>query len=215
MSGETADDEACSTLALGTRQWLARETAAAHQTLHRHALFHRMFTEGFSTTDYCAVLTVFSAAFEAIEERRRGLASHRDLTLGRELAALARDQREIGRCPASQTMALATSLARGLSTPVHVLGALYTAHGSAFGAGVMARRVACVLPLAPAGYLTLPLNQGRWRALCAVLDRVERRDHLVEGARQAFLIVKRLADLALGVVAPHGARGGRHVDVHP
>ena len=79
------------------------------------------------------------------------------------------------------------------------MGALYVAHGAAFGRNTMRANVTTMLPKAPQNFMRLQVPTNRWRKLNATLtaigqDVYERR-RVISGANGAFSLIARLSKL--------------------
>lgn len=178
------------------RARLRAATAPRHEALHRHPLLRRLLLADLGPGDLCAANIATLRAFSALEALRAGQGIWPDFSLAESCARLHRD---IGSAP------VPAAHLRLPATAPHVLGALYAAHGAAFGAAQIGRALARHLPAAPQSYYARRDPQP-WRALCERLERCTPADEgpLQEGAGAMFDLVHRCADAA---AADRGLRG--------
>lgn len=170
------------------RAWLADETRCAHEALHQHILFAPLVSKDLTETTYYRVLLAFLTVFQGIEQRRDVLNFFPEFSLHREIAALKKDLENEGGPGPLPTLSY-------ISNQATLLGALYTALGSAFGGAVIARNIRTCLLSASTRYFGLPSCPNRWRALTSALEdhRADRQDLLV-GSSETFALVNRIGE---------------------
>lgn len=175
---------------LSVRHWLRQQTDGVHQALHGHRLLGPLVSPDVSRSAYLAALRVFHNVFAAVEQRRAAVGIYPRFALKPAVDALTLDLR---RGPAVAELPKLDSDA--------VLGALYVAHGAAFGGAVIGRNIAQVLPEAPRAYFGQERAPDLWTALVSEMEAhggaAAARARLEAGAQAVFAAVAQQADAAL------------------
>lgn len=145
------------------RMRLRAATKERHEALHRHPLFSRLTASDVQHHELLAANNANLQLFEAIEGSRAELDVFGALTLNRQIAALRRD---VG---GSRGFSCATGLR--LDCAGSVLGALYVAHGSGFGAKVIQKNLASNLQNACSSYYSMDCS-FQWPLVCEALETI-------------------------------------------
>ena len=174
------------------RGHLAQVTADVHQALHNDPVLSRLSDPMLTASQYADALGVFCATFHQIEDARAHMQVHPRLTLSDECRALARD---LGPAPRTSLHNAPLRLEDGHM----VLGALYVAHGAAFGRNTMRKTVRTCLPHHSHAFMSLRPCPDTWRALLHTLQREGQSagglDRIEAGAVRAFEHVATLSCL--------------------
>lgn len=159
------------------RDTLKTATFDSHQALHRHALFSRLIAPDLTKEHYIAANLALLGTFQSIEAARTMEDVWPRLHLSAQIAALSEDV-EGATAPIADI---------SLDSAPAILGALYVAHGSAFGARLMARAVAYALPDVSRAYLGLR-DPHLWIVVCATLEQMRdwEVDDAIDGANAVF-----------------------------
>lgn len=175
------------TSAHNVRQHLERVTRDIHQVLHRDPVLGQLSDPGLTAMGYTAALSVFGAFYHGIEQARVRLGVFDRFALSLECDALSTDLR----CEMSSHRGFATDNA------LELLGALYVAHGAAFGRNTFRKNAVHALPNHSHYFVRLVADVERWKDLVAALDAAgqspSERDHIQNGATHAFSFIHTLA----------------------
>ena len=165
------------------RASVAADTRALHEALHAHPVLRLLTSRDLNNAAYTSALNGFYALYASVEAERARIDIWPDLALGRERNALLADLGVPSVHPQADWLGSSSAL----------LGALYTAHGAAFGRSSFRANVIACLPDAPHTFMRLRTAKSQWRCL---LDRMEARAHrkqeIAEGARMAFALLPRV-----------------------
>lgn len=160
------------------REELRFATRSDHEALHAHPVFSRLLEPNLTKNALHAANQANLYVFLGIEASRRALSVWQDLSLASKIAALKAD---IGELPCTAAAALR------LDSSAAVLGGLYVAHGSGFGARVLGKAIRGSLPDAAISYYEFaePLV---WKHLCTHLENLQEEEVAVaiDGANQVF-----------------------------
>ncbi|WP_299729339.1 biliverdin-producing heme oxygenase [uncultured Tateyamaria sp.] len=171
------------------RTELMRATQDIHYALHSDPVFACLMDPQLTAHQYARALSVFAEFYGAIECARDSQSHFQELSLTSECNALSRD---VG--PRSGQASQFDVRGRE-----ELLGALYVAHGAAFGRNSMRANVASQLPELPHHFLNLPTQSNRWRSLKENLERtgtdVLTRQRIICGANTAFSFIARVSKL--------------------
>ena len=169
------------------RTELMRATQDIHHALHSDPVFACLMDPQLTAHQYARALSVFAEFYGAIERARSSHSHFQELNLTAECTALSYDVGPLNG-PASQF---------DIRGREELLGALYVAHGAAFGRNSMRANVASQLPELPHHFLNLPMQSNRWRSLKENLERtgtdVLTRQRIVCGANAAFSFIAQLS----------------------
>lgn len=171
------------------RAALIRATEKTHTALHHDPIFACLVEPDLTEQQYRRALTVFAQFYGAVEYARAAASCFSELSLALECEALRRD---VG---SSQVQAPSFTV----QGEADLLGALYVAHGAAFGRNTMRANVTTLLPRAQQSFISLQVPTNRWRKLNATLtaigqDVYERR-RVINGANGAFSLILKLSRL--------------------
>jgi len=172
------------------RARLAEATRAVHEALHRDPVLSVLTRPGLEQGAYLRALSAFRIFFGTVEAARRAQDAFPTFSLAHECLALQRD------LSAAQERATLD-----LSGHVELLGALYVAHGSAFGKGTFRAHVTSAFPEVPHHFVTRRAAPSIWRDLVAHLNAVAAQpgalEQLQTGANKAFGLMQTVcADAA-------------------
>lgn len=169
------------------RRHLQRVTHDTHAALHHDPVLRQLSNPGLRAGAYDTALSVFAVFYEAIERTRILCGVSDRFAVQRECAALSAD---LGKCRAARQ-------SLGISDPLGGLGALYVAHGAAFGRNTFRKNVTCCLPNHPTAFVNLEVERGTWSALLAELDAQgatpDGRRAIQVGAERAFSFMQEVA----------------------
>lgn len=156
---------------------LRHATRARHEAVHLHPLFSRLLAANITAPELEAINLSHLRVFTQVETTRCSLSLWPELTLQNRIMALRADLSHApsGSPPASKV------------DPAYVLGGLYVAFGSAFGAGMIAKSLKRALPDNPITYYDMGKPEV-WKLLCARLELLDTLDidHAIEGANAVF-----------------------------
>ncbi|KIC48902.1 biliverdin-producing heme oxygenase [Tateyamaria sp. ANG-S1] len=165
------------------RSEVAQATRQIHDALHRDPLLSCLMHADLTQAAYQSALGVFAQFYGAIETARNAVNLFPEFHLKAECVALQQDVCLVS--PPEPRFALQGRQA--------LLGALYVAHGAAFGRNSMRTNVITALPNASHHFLRCPAPAHRWRALISTLEQVghgpRARQRIIDGAQQAFSFV--------------------------
>lgn len=166
------------------RAALKAATRGSHSLLHNDPVLSKLTDPDIEAASYACALSVFAKLYNAVEDARRACGQWARFTLVPECTALARDG--YGNNPAGPTL-----LRRDRT---EMLGALYVAHGAAFGRSVFRRAMIKALPDFPHYFLTCSDDQTRWRELLKEIElqgaHPSRFEKLRAGAESGFACVR-------------------------
>lgn len=150
---------------LSVRFRLREATAEQHEALHHHPLFSQLTAKDLHPCELLVVNLANLRLFQSIEAVRARQDVFKELSLAPQIAALSDD---VGVC---RTIGISLEL----NCHASVLGALYVAHGAAFGAKVIAKNLATSLPDARSSYYQM--NSAKvWPDVCEALEALNPSD---------------------------------------
>lgn len=162
---------------LSVRLQLRDATQARHAAVHTHPLFSRLLASDIAEAELAAINFAHLRAFTQIEAARDALSLWPDLSLAHRIRALRAD---LSAPPEILPEAYAY-------TAAYILGGLYVAYGSAFGARMIVKALRRALPDAAVTYYEMNDPQA-WHLLCTRLEHLEGRSvgHAIDGANAVF-----------------------------
>ncbi|WP_299686509.1 hypothetical protein [uncultured Tateyamaria sp.] len=175
---------------INVRKHLAHVTDDVHQALHHDPLLSRLMNPGLTASDYADALAVFHGLYAAVERARTQMDVYPEFSVHRECHSLEQDLRHRdGPSLGSPRFRLGCEHA--------VLGALYVAHGAAFGRNSMRSNILHALPQRRHHFVGLSPSADLWTSLLKELDmRGQVSADLVrieQGADRTFAYVSRLS----------------------
>lgn len=173
------------------RAFLAHETSDIHQALHHHPLLSKLTSSALTHREYENCLIAQRSTFLAIETARTAHGVYPHFALTTQLNALNRDMKGFRRLDN-------VDAPLALPSEHDVLGALYIAHGSQFGRGMIRKKLAQHLPGLKMEYFEMPAQPALWRDLLSTLEASETSDMpaLLRGAKAGFALMHAAADAA-------------------
>lgn len=168
-----------------TRAHLSNCTRDIHTALHHDPVLSRLIEPSITHNEYMRALSAFAIFYTTIEAQRKALNIWPQFSLEAECAALREDL---------ATVVPVYGRKFEVSSNAAALGALYVAHGAAFGRAGMRANCITRLPHVSHSFLRLSNRPNQWRSLIDALDSfaVEHvaLDRLEEGATAAFQLMK-------------------------
>ncbi|MEM6758254.1 MAG: hypothetical protein AAF601_02125 [Pseudomonadota bacterium] len=172
------------------RQFLARATRDIHETLHHDPILSRLNSTHIRPDEYHAALTILGRFVCAVERERLRYDLFAAFTLDPLCTAVSAD---LGG-------PLAAEAPLALRDPAALLGALYVAHGAAFGRNSFRKTVTRALPEMRHAFVNLRMATAQWQGLIAALEEAGEDpaglNSLLLGAQSAFDCVRHLCDAA-------------------
>lgn len=159
-------------------RWQLRQaTRTRHEAVHAHPLFARLMANDITALELTAINRAHLRVFTQVEAERSALSLWPELSLETRMMALRADL-------SHPPKPLAIAPHRGYA---FVLGGLYVAFGSAFGAQKVVKSLKRALPDAAVTYYEMKDPEG-WHLLCTQLECLERPlvDCAIDGANAVF-----------------------------
>ncbi|MBY5933946.1 biliverdin-producing heme oxygenase [Tateyamaria omphalii] len=168
---------------------LIHATRKIHDALHGDPLLACLTRSNLTAHAYERALSVFAQFYFAMETARDDTDLFPEFGLKAECLALKRDV-------PSATLRVHRFSVQGRP---ELMGALYVAHGAAFGRNSMRANVVSMLPNAPHHFLRCPTPSHRWSTLTSRLEQIGHdacaRKRMIRGADQAFSFIAEISKL--------------------
>ena len=191
--------ETCDVQQISNRMKIRDATKKNHQLLHVHPMFSRLVSEDLLASELHTVGLTKLSVFMQVESARFEAKVWPELNFRSQVTALFTDTFDARKVYVPR-----------LNTPLNfkstyaLLGGLYVAHGSAFGANVMAKTIKKSLPDAAISYYCFQ-SPRQWSQLCKTLETL-RECQLEQAISGANLVFNTLLEATPTSLLGHGPK---------